>query len=68
MPDFFKRHNFFRRLVLIWACVLITIAVLRVTEPEVITVVGAAGATIITGVIGILATVITFYLSKPGDK
>lgn len=68
MPGFFRRHRFFRRATLIWACALITMAVLRVTEPEVITVVGAAGATIITGVIGILATVVAFYLREPGDQ
>lgn len=68
MPDLLRRHKFFQRLTLIWACAIITIVVLRVTEPDVIAVVGPAGATIVTGVIGILATVITFYRSKPSDK
>ncbi len=69
MPDFLRRHRLIPRLVLIWACVLITIVVLRVTDPEVMAVIGgAAVATIVTAVIGILATVVTFYRSKPGDQ
>lgn len=69
MPDFFRRHKFFQRLVLIWACVLISIVVLRVTDPEVMAAIGGtAVATIVTAVIGILATVITFYRSKPNDQ
>ena len=68
MPDFLRKHRLFPRLTLIWACTIITIVVLRVTEPDVIAVVGPAGATIVTGVIGILATVIAFYRSRPGDK
>ncbi|MCZ4284559.1 MULTISPECIES: hypothetical protein [Marinobacter] len=69
MPDFLKRHRLIPRLVLIWACVLISIVVLRVTEPEVMEVIGGgAVATIVTGVIGILATVITLYRSKPSDQ
>lgn len=69
MPDFLRRHRLIPRLVLIWACVLISIVVLRVTEPEVMEVIGGgAVATIVTAVIGILATVITLYRSKPGDQ
>lgn len=67
MPDFLGRHRFFPRATLIWACTIITIVVLRVTDPEVISVVGPAGATIVTGVIGILATVIAYIRSKPKD-
>lgn len=68
MPDFLRRHRLFPRLTLIWACTIITIVVLRVTEPDVISAVGPAGATIVTGVIGILATVIAFFRSKPGSS
>lgn len=69
MPDFLNRHRVLPRLVLIWACVLISVVVLRVTEPEVVTAIGgAAVATIVTGVIGILATVVTLYRGKAGDK
>ena len=57
----FERHKFVRRFAMFWAIWLITVVILRVTEPEIITGIGAAGATIVTGVIGILATVIGFY-------
>lgn len=56
-----NEQKLFRRLVLIWACWLITVVVLRVTDPAVIPHVTAAVATVVTGVIGILATVIAFY-------
>jgi hypothetical protein len=69
MPDFFTKHHVVRRLVLIWACVLITIVVLRVTDPDVMQAIGgAAVATIVTGVIGILATVLTLWRGNPGQK
>jgi len=67
MPDFLHRHRVFRRLLLIWAPVIITIVVLRVTEPEVITQIGTAGATVITAVIGILATVTAFFRNRSND-
>lgn len=57
----FNTHKLTRRLVLLWACWLITVVVLRVTNPEVLEHVNGATATIVTGVIGILTTVIAFY-------
>jgi len=57
----FERHKLVRRLALAWSVWLISVVVLRVTEPEVITSIGAAGATIVTGVIGILTVVIGLY-------
>jgi len=69
MPDFVAKRHVVRRLVLIWACVLITIVVLRVTDPDVMQAIGgAAVATIVTGVIGILATVLTLWRGSPGEK
>ena len=69
MPDIASKYKVFRRLALVWACVVITIVVLRVTEPEVITEIGTAGASIATGVIGILSSVIAFYdRKKRSDK
>jgi len=69
MPDFLAKHRIIRRLVLIWACVLISIVVLRVTDPDVMQAIGGgAVATIVTGVIGILATVLTLWRSGSGDK
>lgn len=57
----FNVHKFVRRATLAWACWLITVVVLRVTEPEVLEHVDAGVATVVTAVIGILATVIGFY-------
>lgn len=54
-------NRLFRRLVLMWACWLVTVVSMRATEPEVLkTATGAAGV-IVTAIIGILATVIGFY-------
>lgn len=57
----FNKHMLFRRMTLIWACWLITVVVLRVTEPAVLEKVTASVASVVAGVIGILATVIAFY-------
>ncbi len=57
----FEEHKFARRATLLWACWLITVVVLRVTEREVIMGISTAGSVVVTGVIGILATVIGFY-------
>lgn len=56
-----NKHKFIRRAALVWACWLITVVVLRVTEPEVLPMINAAVATIVTAVIGILTAVIGFY-------
>lgn len=56
-----NEHKLIRRLALLWACSLITVVVLRVTQPAVLQHVNAPVATIVTAVIGILATVIGFY-------
>lgn len=61
ISNLFEKHKFVRRAALAWACWLITVVVLRVTEASVIVGMTGAGATIVTGVIGILATVIGFY-------
>lgn len=59
----FEKHKFARRLLLFWAMTIITIVVLRVTKPEVIMALGGtAAATIVTAIIGILATVLGFYV------
>jgi small neutral amino acid transporter SnatA (MarC family) len=57
----FNKHKMVRRLIIFWVCWIITVTVLRVTEAEVITKISAAGATVVTAVIGLLATVIAFY-------
>lgn len=57
----FERHKLVRRITLAWACWLISIVVLRVSDPGTIVQIGAAGASVVTAVLGILATVIGFY-------
>lgn len=64
MPDIqemVERNKLVRRLVVGWAVLLITFVVVRVTAPEVITVIGVAGATVVTGVIGLFGTVLGLY-------
>lgn len=61
ISDLFEKYKFIRRAVVLWACWLITIVVLRVTEPDIIPLINSAVVAIVTGVIGILATAIGFY-------
>lgn len=61
VEELVEHHKLVRRLALLWAMVLITVVVIRVTEPSVIVAIGAGGATIVTAVIGLLATVIGLY-------
>ena len=56
-----NKQRLFRRLVLFWACWLITVVALRATDPDVLKTVTTAGGVIVTGVVGILTTVIGFY-------
>jgi hypothetical protein len=59
--DWVDRRKIMRRLLLLWSAWLITLVTLRVTTPDVMIQVGAAGATIFGAVVGILATLIGFY-------
>lgn len=56
-----NRQRLFRRIVLFWAMGVISYVVYVVIEPGLLIAIGAAGATIVSAVIGILATVISFY-------
>lgn len=56
-----------RNALIVWACFIITVVVFRVTEPESFASTTAAGATVVTGVIGILATVLNFAI-KRGER
>lgn len=62
--DWAKKHITFRRLVVIWVCAMITIAVLRGTQPEVMAEMTTPAATVITGTLGLLATGLGFYGRK----
>ena len=61
LKKLFEEHKAVRRLTLLWAIWLITVVVLRVTQPEVLANVTGPVATVVTAVIGILTTVIAFY-------
>lgn len=56
-----NRQKLFRRLILVWAIGLVTLVVLRATEPDVLSSATGAGATIVTAAIGILTTVVGLY-------
>jgi len=61
----FEEHKLARRILLFWAIYIITVVVLRVTKPEVLIALGGtAAASIVIGVIGILATVLGFYMKS----
>jgi len=64
----FNKYLLVRRLTLAWAVWLITVVVLRVTEPAVLEKVSAPVASVVAGVIGILATVIAFYQYHRGKE
>lgn len=61
IKKFFEEYKGARRLSLFWAIWLITVVAFRVTRPEIITNISPAGATVVSAILGILATVITFY-------
>ena len=61
----FEEHKLARRFALFWAMWLITVVVLRATQPELLATLGGTAAVGIIGpVIGILATVIGFYVKS----
>ena len=61
LDKLFNEQKFFRRVILLWAITLITMFVLFLMNVELLIGIGAAGATVATGIIGILATVVGFY-------
>lgn len=58
MTDWLRKHSVFPRLLVVWAAWLITTVVLAVLDVELFGKLGAAQATFLTAVIGILATVV----------
>ena len=56
-----NKQRFFRRLVLVWSIVIISYTVWFVLDKPFLQSVGTAGASIVLGIIGIFATVISFY-------
>lgn len=56
-----NEQKFFRRVVLLWAMSLLTTWTFFLMNVPLLTGIGAAGATVVTGVFGILATVVNFY-------
>lgn len=61
----FEEHKLARRVLLFWAMYIITVVVLRTTQPEVLIAIGGSAASaIVIGVIGILATVLGFYMKS----
>lgn len=58
--DWVDQRLIVRRFTLVWACSLITIVSLRATDH--LDTITAAGATVVTAVVGILTTVLAFYM------
>lgn len=54
-------QKLFRRVVLIWAMVILTVWSCFLMDVSLLINIGAAGATVVTAVFGILTTVIGFY-------
>ena len=66
---FFNRHKGARRSALVWAMCLITVVVLRASDPDTLVALTPASATFLTAVIGMLSVVIGFYQwSRDRDK
>lgn len=61
IKDLADHRMLFRRIVLLWAMTVITYVIYIVADHNLLIQIGAAGATIVTGIIGILTTVISFY-------
>lgn len=59
--DLANKRMLFRRLVLMWVMLILTYVIYIVVEPTLLIQIGAAGATVVTSIIGILTTVIGFY-------
>lgn len=64
LREFIWKHLTMRNLVVVWACAMITIAILRATDPEVLGSMTGAAATVVTGVIGILTVALRFHQKK----
>lgn len=56
-----NNQKLFRRIVLVWAMTILTIWSCFLMDVSLLVNIGAAGATVVTAVFGILTTVIGFY-------
>lgn len=61
IDELLNKQRFFRRLVLVWSIVITSYTVWFVLDKPFLQSVGTAGASIVLGIIGIFATVISFY-------
>lgn len=60
----FEEHKAARRVLLGWAMWILTLLVLRATEVEVLKTMSAPAATFLGAVVGILTTVLAFYVKS----
>lgn len=56
-----NKHRLFRRVVLLWAVLLVSYVVVQTMQPEILLHLPPPAATVIVAFVGILATVIAFY-------
>lgn len=68
LVELVEKHMFFRRFALLWAMSLITIAVLRATDPTVLPNLTASGATVVSAVVGMLSVVVNWYQHQRGKE
>ena len=60
--DLFNKHMFVRRALVIWALVMISLIVFKVLD--LMTTIDAATASVVSVIVGILATVTGFYIKS----
>lgn len=61
----FEEHKLARRVLLFWAMYVLSVVILRATRPDVLIALGGtAAAAIVASVVGILATVLGFYMKS----
>lgn len=65
---FFNRHKAVRRLLVLWAMLMITWVVKALVDPSMAPLITSPWATVAVAVIGILATVLGFYQWSRGQE
>lgn len=65
---FFEKYKGARRLSLLWAIVLITFVINRITQPEILKSLTAQHVALATLIVGILATVVGFYHKSRAEQ
>ena len=62
LSNLMNEQKLFRRTILLWAMVVLTAWTCFLMDVTLLTNIGAAGATVVTAIFGILTTVVGFYM------